>query len=57
VIAEVLPLTYFIRLMRDIVLRGEPIWDNWGDVAVVVAWGLAGLIVTVRRFRWEPREG
>jgi ABC-2 type transport system permease protein len=57
VIAEVLPLTYFIRLMRDIVLRGEPIWDNWSSVAVVVAWGLLGLVVTVRRFRWEPREG
>jgi ABC-2 type transport system permease protein len=57
VIAEVLPLTYFIRLMRDIVLRGEPIWDNWRAVAVVVAWGLLGMIVTVRRFRWEPREG
>jgi ABC-2 type transport system permease protein len=57
VIAEVLPLTYFIRLMRDIVLRGEPIWDNWSSVAVVAAWGLVGLVVTVRRFRWEPREG
>jgi ABC-2 type transport system permease protein len=57
VIAQVLPLTHFIRLMRDIVIRGEPIWDNWNDIAVVVAWGVAGLIVTVRRFRWEPREG
>lgn len=57
VVAEILPLTYFIRLMRDIVLRGEPIWENWSSVAVVAAWGLAGLLVTIRRFRWEPREG
>jgi ABC-2 type transport system permease protein len=57
VIADVLPLTYFIRLMRDIVLRDEHIWSNWSSVAVIAAWGLAGLIVTVRGFRWEPRGG
>ena len=57
VIAEALPLTYFIRLMRDVMLRDEHIWTNWSSVAVVAAWGLACLIVTVRGFRWEPREG
>ena len=56
-IADVLPLTYFIRLMRDIVLLDEQIWANWTDVAVVAAWGLFGLVVTVLRFRWEPQEG
>jgi ABC-2 type transport system permease protein len=29
----------------------------WGDLAVVAAWGAAGLIVAVRRFRWLPRGG
>ena len=57
VIAETLPLTYFIRLMRDVMLRDEHIWTNWSSVAVVAAWGLGGLIVAVRGFRWEPREG
>jgi ABC-2 type transport system permease protein len=56
-IANVLPLTYFIHLMRDIVLRHEHIWENSTDVAVVAAWGLVGLVVTVLRFRWEPQEG
>jgi ABC-2 type transport system permease protein len=28
---------------------------RWGDLAVVAAWGVAGLIVAVRRFRWLPR--
>jgi len=56
-IANVLPLTYFIRLMRDIVLHGEQIWSNLGDVAFVAAWGVAGLLVAVRGFRWQPREG
>jgi ABC-2 type transport system permease protein len=57
VVAELLPLTYFIRLMKDVLLHGEQIWTDWTNVAVIAAWGLAGLLVAVRRFRWEPREG
>jgi ABC-2 type transport system permease protein len=58
VIAEVLPLTYFIRLMRDVVLRDQTIWSSWESAAVVAAWGLAAvLVITVRGFRWVPREG
>ena len=57
VIADVLPLTYFIRLMRDIVLRGEEIWSSPGALLFVAAWGGAGLIVAARSFRWQPREG
>ena len=56
-IADVLPLTYFIRLVRDILFHGEQIWDKPGAVAVVAAWGAFGAIVAFRRFRWEPREG
>ena len=56
VISEILPLTHFIRLMRNIVLLHQPIWDNWEQVAVIAAWGLAGLILSARYFRWEPRE-
>jgi ABC-2 type transport system permease protein len=56
-IADVLPLTYFIRLVREIMLDHEQIWAHLGSVAVVVAWGLLGVIVAVRGFRWEPREG
>jgi ABC-2 type transport system permease protein len=29
---------------------------EWGDLAVVAAWGLVGLVVAVRLFRWEPRR-
>jgi ABC-2 type transport system permease protein len=56
-IADVLPLTYFLRLVLDIMFHGEQIWDNPGDVAVIAAWGAFGAIVAFRRFRWEPREG
>lgn len=55
-IADVLPLTYFIRMMRDILLHGEQIWTNWRSAAVVGAWGLAGALAAMRWFRWEPRD-
>jgi ABC-2 type transport system permease protein len=56
-IADVLPLTYFIKLVRAIMLQGHDIWSQGADVAVVAAWGAAGVIVALRTFRWEPREG
>ncbi len=56
-IANLLPLTYFIELMQDIVLGNEQIWENWTEVGIVAAWGIFGLVVTVLRFRWEPQEG
>jgi len=55
-IADVLPLVYFIELVRDVMLYGDRIWDKPTAVAVVAAWGILGLIVSVRSFRWEPRE-
>jgi ABC-2 type transport system permease protein len=56
-IANALPLVYVIRLVRDIALRDQQIWNRPGDVAVIAAWGLVGAIVAARRFRWEPQEG
>jgi ABC-2 type transport system permease protein len=56
-IADALPLVYVIRLVRDIAIRDQQIWNRPGDVAVIAAWGLVGAIVAARRFRWEPQEG
>jgi ABC-2 type transport system permease protein len=55
-IAAVLPLTYFIELVRDVMLYGDDIWDEPLAVAVVTVWGAAGLVAALRWFRWEPRE-
>ena len=55
-IANVLPLTYFIELVRDVMLHGSEIWDEPAAVGVVTAWGVAGLFAALRSFRWEPRE-
>jgi ABC-2 type transport system permease protein len=55
-IGDVLPLTYLIDALEAVYLDGEHVWQQLGSLAVLAAWGLAGLAVAVRRFGWEPRE-
>jgi ABC-2 type transport system permease protein len=55
-VAQVLPLVHFIDLVRDVMVFDDSIWDHPTAVAVVAAWGVAGALVAVRGFRWEPRE-
>lgn len=54
-ISEVLPLTYFLDLIRASFVEGEGFEPS--AIAAVVVWGLLGLVVALRGFRWEPREG
>jgi ABC-2 type transport system permease protein len=56
-IADVLPLTYFLRLVRNVMLHGHEIWSQGTNVAVLAGWGVAGVLVAIRSFRWEPTEG
>ena len=55
-IADVLPLKYFIDLVNAVYLRGHGVWTRPEDLAVLAAWGGAGLIFTIFKFHWEPRE-
>jgi ABC-2 type transport system permease protein len=54
-ISEVLPLTYLLDLIRATFVAGEEF--SGSALAAVSIWGLLGLVVAVRMFRWEPREG
>jgi ABC-2 type transport system permease protein len=56
-IADVLPLTYYTKLVRDVMVRDHHVWQELGSVAVVLVWGVIGLVAAIRRFRWQPREG
>jgi ABC-2 type transport system permease protein len=56
VIAEVLPLTHYTQLTRDVMVRGQHVWSDSGAIAVVAVWGLIGLAAAIRRFRWQPVE-
>jgi ABC-type multidrug transport system permease subunit len=55
-IAEVLPLTYLLRLTKEAYLHGEYLTSDLTAVAVLVAWGLGGYLVAAKRFAWQPRE-
>lgn len=56
-IADVLPLTHFIDLLGAVMLSGVSIWDRPKDVAVITAWGIGGVLLATRFFRWTPQEG
>ena len=57
VIGDILPLKYFLDLINAIYLHGRDIWDKPTAVAVLAGWGALGIAVSLRRFRWQPREG
>ena len=54
-ISEILPLTYFLDLIRATFVPGESFAPS--AVAAVLVWGIVGAAVALRMFRWEPREG
>jgi len=53
-VADLLPLTYYIELVRASMLHGEAVWSDPGALGAVAAWGVAGALVAMRRFRWVP---
>jgi ABC-2 type transport system permease protein len=55
-IANVLPLTYFTKLTRDVMVRHHHLWSEGTAIAIVAIWGVVGLLAAIRGFRWQPRE-
>jgi len=55
-IADVLPLTYFLDLVNGVYLDGDSLFADPKALALLAGWGLAGLVVALRRFSWMPRE-
>jgi ABC-2 type transport system permease protein len=55
--SDVFPIRHFFEAMFTA-------WDpntvgagfEWGHLAVVAAWGVLGLLIALRFFRWEPRR-
>jgi ABC-2 type transport system permease protein len=50
--ARLFPFRHFALGMQAAFL-GTPF--HWSDVLVVALWGVAGLVVAIRHFTWEPR--
>ena len=55
-IADVLPLTYFTRLTRDVMVHHHHLWTDAGSLGAIVLWGAIGVVAAIRGFRWQPRE-
>jgi ABC-2 type transport system permease protein len=53
-IARIFPVKHFLDGMQAGFI-GTPF--HWTDVLVVAAWGLGGLLFSIRFFSWEPRTG
>ena len=50
-LARMLPITYFLRIVRGIVLKGIGLDELWSDVWPLVAFGAVIFTLAVRRFR------
>ena len=50
-LAEVLPLTHFLRLIRGIMLRGADLFSLWPDVLALLAFTVAMMALAIGRFR------
>jgi ABC-2 type transport system permease protein len=54
-LGDVLPLKPFAQSFQDAFNPSVPAPAfQWGKLALVAAWGVAGLLVAVRWFKWEP---
>ncbi len=50
-LAEVLPLTHFLRLVRGIMLRGASLWELWPDALALLVFIVAMMTLAILRFR------
>jgi ABC-2 type transport system permease protein len=55
-IADVLPLTYFTKLTRNVMVHHHHVWSDAGLLGVIALWGAIGAVAAIRGFRWQPRE-
>ena len=50
-LAEVLPLTHFLRLIRGVMLRGAGLFELWPDVLALLAFTVVMMTLAISRFR------
>ena len=51
------PVRDFFQAFFNVYVPGGSATPDWGNLAVVAIWGVAGLLLAVRFFRWTPRSG
>ena len=55
--ADAFPVRHFFEAFFEAYVPAAGAGVAWGHLAAVVAWGVAGLLLAVRYFRWTPRGG
>src|SRR5690606_29509021 len=50
-LAELLPLTHFLRLIRGVMLRSASLWELWPDVLALVGFSATMMTLAIVRFR------
>jgi ABC-2 type transport system permease protein len=55
-ISYVLPVRHFADAMLELYADGAAAGVPWGAIGVIGLWGVAGVVLALRFFRWEPRR-
>lgn len=55
--ADLFPVRHFFDAFFDAYVPAGGAAVSWDNLAVVALWGLAGLLLAVKFFRWTPRTG
>jgi ABC-2 type transport system permease protein len=50
VISRIIPTTYYILILRGVILRGAGLSDLWVDGAILTAMGSAAILLAARQF-------
>lgn len=50
---KALPLTALNTLLRSVMNEGAPLWANWIQVTILLAWLLISFVVALKIFRWQ----
>jgi ABC-type multidrug transport system, permease component len=52
-IVQAVPLTHLNDALREIINRGGGVGDVWTSWLVLLAWAVAGYLISIRLFRWQ----
>ena len=52
-ITRAMPLRYLADAMRDLMVRGSTLPDQWFNILIMLITAAVGLILSLRLFRWE----
>lgn len=52
-ISRVLPLTHLNTALRAVAFEGQSLWQERGEIGILLIWGIVVYAVAIKVFRWE----